>query len=259
VFEHMQAGHAGIFCALLREQGIAWRSVRFDLGEPIPDLETFDALWVMGGPMDVWQEAEYPWLVSEKAAIREAVVDRAMPYLGICLGHQLLADALGGIVQPAARPEVGVFEIARTPAGEVHALLDGLPQRPRVLQWHTAEVIEPPEGAAVLDRLRRAGDGGWRARPRAAVSPRGRPADPGRLAVDPRQRCCPGQTPRPGRSARLRQRSPEPHGGVQQFGSSAAREFLGAAAGAGRGALTASLGSIKALSAMTAAAPANSR
>ena len=150
VFEHMQAGHAGIFCELLRAHGIAWRSVRFDLGEPVPDLGKFDALWVMGGPMDVWQEAEHPWLVAEKAAIREAVVDRAMPYLGICLGHQLLADALGGVVQPATRPEVGVFEIARTPAGERHALLDGLPQRPRVLQWHAAEVVEPPAGATVL-------------------------------------------------------------------------------------------------------------
>ncbi|MGH6918530.1 MAG: type 1 glutamine amidotransferase, partial [Geminicoccaceae bacterium] len=150
VFEHMQGGHAGIFCALLREHGIAWHSVRFDLGMPIPDIEKFDALWVMGGPMDVWQEAEHPWLVAEKAAIREAVVDRAMPYLGICLGHQLLADALGGVVRPAARPEVGVFEIALTPAGIRHALLDGLPQRPRVLQWHAAEVIEPPAGAKVL-------------------------------------------------------------------------------------------------------------
>jgi GMP synthase-like glutamine amidotransferase len=150
VFEHMQAGHAGIFCELLRAHGIAWHSVRFDLGEPIPDLEKFDALWVMGGPMDVWQEAEYPWLVAEKAAIREAVVDHAMPYLGICLGHQLLADALGGVVRPAVRPEVGVFQVARTPAGKRHALLDGLPQRPRVLQWHAAEVVEPPAGAKVL-------------------------------------------------------------------------------------------------------------
>jgi GMP synthase-like glutamine amidotransferase len=150
VFEHMQAGDAGIFCALLRERGIGWHSVRFDLGAPIPDLRAFDALWVMGGPMDVWQQAEYPWLAVEKAAIREAVVDRAMPYLGICLGHQLLADALGGVVEPAARPEVGVFEIARTPAGERHVLLDGLPQRPRVLQWHAAEVVEPPAGAEVL-------------------------------------------------------------------------------------------------------------
>jgi GMP synthase-like glutamine amidotransferase len=149
-FEHMQAGDAGIFCKLLGEHGMGWHSVRLDLGEPIPDLGAFDALWVMGGPMDVWQEAEHRWLAAEKAAIREAVVDREMPYLGICLGHQLLADALGGVVQPAARPEVGAFEIARTPAGERHALLDGLPQRPRVLQWHAAEVVEPPEGAEVL-------------------------------------------------------------------------------------------------------------
>ncbi|HEX5079685.1 MAG TPA: type 1 glutamine amidotransferase [Geminicoccaceae bacterium] len=150
VFEHMQAGHAGIFRELLRERGVASHVVRFDRGEPIPDLGGFDALWVMGGPMDVWQEAEHPWLVEEKAAIREAVIERAMPYLGICLGHQLLADALGGVVQPATRPEVGVFEIARTPAGTRHALLDGLPARPRVLQWHAAEVVEPPAGAEVL-------------------------------------------------------------------------------------------------------------
>jgi GMP synthase-like glutamine amidotransferase len=152
VFEHMSGGHAGVFRELLRAHGIAWRSVRFDLGEPVPDLAAFDALWVMGGPMDVWEEAEHPWLVPEKAAIREAVLDRAMPYFGICLGHQLLADALGGVVRPAARPEVGVFEIARTPAGERHALLDGLPQRLRVLQWHAAEVVEPPAGAEVLAR-----------------------------------------------------------------------------------------------------------
>jgi GMP synthase-like glutamine amidotransferase len=149
VFEHMPAVDAGIFCDLLREHGIAWHAVRFDLGMPIPDLGAFDALFVMGGAMDVWQEEEYPWLVQEKAAIREAV-DRQMPFLGICLGHQLLADALGGQVVPATRPEVGVFEIVRTPAGERHPLLGGLPHRAEVLQWHAAEVIEPPARADVL-------------------------------------------------------------------------------------------------------------
>jgi GMP synthase-like glutamine amidotransferase len=149
VFEHMPAVDAGIFCELFGEHGIALHPVRLDLGMPIPDLAEFDALLVMGGAMDVWQEDEYPWLVAEKAAIREAV-DRAMPFVGICLGHQLLADALGGTVAPAARPEVGVFEIARTPAGEQHAWLDGLPQRARVLQWHAAEVTQPPAGAEIL-------------------------------------------------------------------------------------------------------------
>ena len=150
VFEHMQAGHAGIFRTLLDERGIAWRSVRLDLGDPIPALDGFDALWVMGGPMDVWQDGEHPWLKAEMAAIREAVVERRMPYFGICLGHQLLAQALGGVVRPAERPEVGVFEVVRTQAGEDSALLQGLPQRPRVLQWHTAEVVELPAGAEVL-------------------------------------------------------------------------------------------------------------
>jgi GMP synthase-like glutamine amidotransferase len=149
VFEHMPAVDAGIFCQLFRERGVALHSVRIDLGMPIPNLGEFDALWVMGGAMDVWQEHEYPWLIAEKAAIREAV-DRDMPFVGICLGHQLLADALGGTVAPAACPEVGVFEIARTPAGEQRAWLDGLPQRARVLQWHAAEVTQPPAGAEVL-------------------------------------------------------------------------------------------------------------
>lgn len=151
VFEHMAAGHAGIFRELLRAHGIAWRSVRLDLGEPVPDLAAFDALWVMGGPMDVWQEAEYPWLAAEKAAIREAVVERAMPYLGICLGHQLLADALGGVVRPMAVPEIGPFEVEMSDAA-AGSLLEGLPARSQVLEWHAAEVERAPEGASVLAR-----------------------------------------------------------------------------------------------------------
>jgi GMP synthase-like glutamine amidotransferase len=150
VFQHMDAGHPGIFRDLLRQDGVASQTVRLDLGEPIPDLHAFDALWVMGGPQDVWEESEHPWLGDEKAAIREAVLERAMPFLGICLGHQLLADALGGEVGPATEPEIGVFEVALSADAHQHPLFAGLPTRQRFLQWHRAEVRRPPHGAKVL-------------------------------------------------------------------------------------------------------------
>jgi GMP synthase-like glutamine amidotransferase len=150
VFQHMDAGHPGIFRDFLHADRVTWQAVHLDLGEPIPDLAGFDALWVMGGPQDVWEEEEHPWLVAEKAAIREAVRARALPFLGICLGHQLLADALGGAVGPAAAPELGVCEIALTDGGASEPLFKGVPARQPFLQWHRAEVRRPPEGARVL-------------------------------------------------------------------------------------------------------------
>lgn len=111
VFQHIAAEHPGISREYLQEDGIEWCPIELDEGETIPSLEKFDALWVMGGPMDVWEEKGYPWLVYEKTAIREAVVERKLPYLGFCLGHQLLADALDGEVGLAYMPEIGVLDV----------------------------------------------------------------------------------------------------------------------------------------------------
>ncbi len=97
VFQHLAVEHPGVFRDFFVEAGIEWDVVELDEGQPIPDLNDYDALWVMGGPMDVWEVDDHPWLVAEKAAIREAVNDRGMPFLGCCLGHQLLANALGGV------------------------------------------------------------------------------------------------------------------------------------------------------------------
>jgi GMP synthase-like glutamine amidotransferase len=150
VFQHVRAEHPGILRDFLRADGIPWRAVELDAGERIPDLGDFSALVVMGGPMDVWEEDLHPWLRDEKAAIREAVVERGMPVLGVCLGHQLLAEALGGEVGRAARPEVGFLEVELTEAGRRSDFLAGLPERITPLQWHGAEVKRLPAGAEAL-------------------------------------------------------------------------------------------------------------
>jgi GMP synthase-like glutamine amidotransferase len=150
VFQHIACEHPGIFRDFLAADGVAWDAVELDAGEPIPPLGGYDALWVMGGPMDVWEEDLHPWLVAEKAAIREWVRDRRRPYLGLCLGHQLLASALGGEVGRMAKSEVGIMEVELTAAGRAHPVFAGLPARQRCLQWHGAEIKRLPAGATVL-------------------------------------------------------------------------------------------------------------
>jgi GMP synthase-like glutamine amidotransferase len=88
--------------------------------------------------------------VAEKQAIREWVAERARPYFGVCLGHQLLAAALGGEVAPAEQGEVGVFDVTLTEEAKSHRLMQGLAPAHKVMQWHMAEVKRVPEDARVL-------------------------------------------------------------------------------------------------------------
>ena len=150
VFQHIACEHPGIFRDFLAADGIAYDAVELDAGEAIPALDGYDALWVMGGPMDVWEEERHPWLIREKVAIRDAVLARRLPYFGLCLGHQLLAAALGGRVGKMTAPEVGLLGIELTEAGRRDRLMAGLPARQTALQWHGAEVQELPPGAIVL-------------------------------------------------------------------------------------------------------------
>ncbi len=146
VFQHTVTEHAGNFRDVMAAQGHHMQVVELDEGEPIPALAEYDALLVMGGPMNVWETDEYPWLLDEMDAIR-SWVRAGRPYLGLCLGHQLLGQALGGSVgKMQAAPEVGMFEMALAP----DPLFAGLPNPCPCFQWHGAEVATLPPGARAL-------------------------------------------------------------------------------------------------------------
>jgi GMP synthase-like glutamine amidotransferase len=150
VIQHMDYDHPGRFLDYFAEDNIIPEFVRVFEGQQIPSLAPYDLMFVLGGAQDTWQEDQFPYLAMEKAAIREWVWDRAKPYLGVCLGHQLLATALGGEVAKADVGEVGVFDVALNEDGVRHSFFDGVTPQQTVMQWHHAEVKRVPQSAKVL-------------------------------------------------------------------------------------------------------------
>ena len=150
VLQHHPDEHPGTLKPLLEDAGLSLTTVELDDGEPIPDLAPFDVMVVMGGPQHVWQHDQHPWLVEEKAAIGHWVAELDRAFLGVCLGHQLLADALGGVVQEMETTEIGVQKIELTAQGRDDPVFGQLPSTLRGLQWHGAEVVGLPPDATVL-------------------------------------------------------------------------------------------------------------
>ncbi len=130
--------------------GAAITATRLYRNEPLPAMNAFDFLVVMGGPMSTRETDRHPWLADEKAFIRRAIdADKAV--LGICLGAQLVAETLGARVYPNGRREIGWFDIQRAAAAEEHPIGACLPPRLKVLHWH-GDTFDLPAGALALAR-----------------------------------------------------------------------------------------------------------
>ena len=137
----------------------------------------FGGIVPLGGSMQSWDEERLPFLARERALLREAV-DEGVPVLGICLGGQVLARALGAEARPAERPEVGWLRVEATPEAAVDPLLSHLREPVGVYQWHL-DVFDLPDGRRASRAQRAERESGLplrRAHVGPAVPSRGRPS-----------------------------------------------------------------------------------
>jgi len=141
VLQHINVEDPGYIKDLMIAENVKLTTIELDEGEKIPsDLNKFDAMFCMGGPMDTWMEKEYPWLIEEKKKIKEFVVDLKKPYLGFCLGCQLLGEVVGGKVVKSNNPEIGMLNINFSENKKNDLLFSQFPEKITSLQWHSYEV-----------------------------------------------------------------------------------------------------------------------
>ena len=153
VLQHISCEHPGVFSDVMRERDVEQVAVELDEGEALPDWREFDAVLAMGGPMGAGDDADHPWLGPEKQLVRDAV-EGGRPFLGVCLGVQLLAAALGARVYAAERPEVGLLPVELTAEGRADPLFAGLDDSLVSLQWH-GDTFDLPSGVDAAGAARR--------------------------------------------------------------------------------------------------------
>ena len=133
--QHIDIEDPGTFKDYLLADGHEVTTIQLDQGDLIPtNLHKYDAMLCMGGPMDTFMEDEYPWLIEEKKAISEYVLNLKKPFLGFCLGCQLLGEVLGGKVVESVPPEIGVLDIDIETNAKDDLIFNFLPKKIKALQ-----------------------------------------------------------------------------------------------------------------------------
>jgi GMP synthase-like glutamine amidotransferase len=148
--QHVPFEGLGSIALWLEEHAAEVSMTAFWRGDEPPAAGSFDWLIIMGGPMSVHDEAEYPWLRDEKELIRQAIAQGKVVF-GICLGAQLIAEVLGGEVTRNPEREIGWFPIERTSEASGHPMGAALPHQQRVFHWH-GETFSLPSEATALAR-----------------------------------------------------------------------------------------------------------
>ena len=143
VLQHIKIEDPGYIKDLMLVDGVNLTTIELDEGQKIPnDLNKFDAMFCMGGPMDTWMEDKYPWLIDEKKKIKNFVVDLKKPFLGFCLGCQLLGEIVGGKVVKSKPAEIGMLNIGFLKEKNNDILFSSFPDKVKALQWHSYEVVD---------------------------------------------------------------------------------------------------------------------
>jgi GMP synthase-like glutamine amidotransferase len=148
VIQHVPFEGPGVIADWALQRRYPLTISRLYAGDALPSIGSIDWLVVMGGPMSVNDEAAYAWLAPERALICQAIA-AGKTVVGVCLGAQLIAAALGARVYPNAQQEIGWFPVSKTPEALTHPLLGGVPDSFVPLHWH-GDTFDMPQGATRL-------------------------------------------------------------------------------------------------------------
>lgn len=148
IFKHVPFEGPGTFREELDKRGLRYREVNLYEGEIPKNLDGCGGLIIMGGPMNVYEETEYPFLKDEDGLIKEALAKK-MPMVGICLGAQLMAKAAGAKVTKGKKKEIGWYPLHLTEEAKSDPAFKVLPKEVEVFQWH-GDTFDIPKGAVRL-------------------------------------------------------------------------------------------------------------
>ncbi|MCC6286535.1 MAG: amidotransferase [Chitinophagaceae bacterium] len=147
-FQHVPFEDLGYIETWCSRQGHTLTSTQWFEGASLPELTDIDWLIVMGGPMGVYDNDTYTWLDIEKAFIKQSI-DAGKIVIGICLGAQLIASALGAKVYPNTKKEIGWFPVQLTERGKRSSWFYDFPEAFTVLHWH-GDTFDLPDSAQLL-------------------------------------------------------------------------------------------------------------